>query len=261
MNGTEWETVIGIELHTQLNTETKLFCRCKNLSGREPNQDTCPVCLAHPGALPVFNLAVRDKAVKIALAINGKINEISFFERKSYFYPDLPKAFQVTQLAMPICEGGELTFFVDGDGNNEGYERTVKLERIQIEEDAGKLVHDQSPSGNKSFVDLNRAGTPLCEIVSKPDIFSIAEAVSYFRAWRDLLLYLGVSDVNMQEGNLRCDANISLRRKGETKLGIRTEIKNMNTFRGVEAALLYEQRRQVGNFEKRGFCQARNIIV
>ena len=230
-----------MELHVQLNTHAKLFCLCPNQYGGEPNEYTCPICLGHPGVLPVVNQQVVKKAIKIAHAIGAKINESSLFERKSYFYPDLPKAYQITQLNRPICVGGAFSFFV-GEGEK-NYEKTVEIERIQIEEDAGKLVHSEG-GGRESYVDLNRAGSPLCEIVSKPQIHNIAEAVAYFRAWRELLLYLDVSNANMQEGNLRCDVNISMRPHGSSQFGVRAEIKNMNTFKGVEAALNYEVERQ-----------------
>lgn len=236
-----FEPVIGLELHVQLNTHAKLFCLCPNQYGGEPNQYTCPICLGHPGTLPVVNEEVVKKAVKIARAIGATINETSLFERKSYFYPDLPKAYQITQLHRPICVGGAFSFFV-GEGEK-NYEKIVEIDRIQIEEDAGKLVHSEEGRG-ESYIDLNRAGSPLCEIVSKPQIHNIAEAVAYFRAWRELLLYLDVSNANMQEGNLRCDVNVSMRPRGSSEMGVRAEIKNMNTFKGIEAALHYEVERQ-----------------
>lgn len=237
-----WEPVIGLELHVQLNTKTKLFCSCPNQYGGVANTFVCPVCLAHTGTLPLVNEQAVKKALKISHAIKAKINLTSYFERKGYFYPDLPKAYQISQLNQPICVGGSFSFFV-GHGDN-GYEKTVEIERIQIEEDAGKLIHAEDGRGTESYVDFNRAGAPLCEIVSKPQIYSAQEAADYMRAWREFLLYLGVSHANMQEGNLRCDANVSLRPRGSDTLGTRTEIKNMNTFKGIEAAINYEIKRQ-----------------
>ncbi|BBM89584.1 aspartyl/glutamyl-tRNA(Asn/Gln) amidotransferase subunit B [Spirochaetota bacterium] len=250
MTGAEqrWETVIGLEIHAQLKTHTKLFCRCSTLFGEKANANVCPVCLAYPGALPVLNKEAVKMAIQVGLALNSKVNEMSYFERKNYFYPDLPKAYQISQLKQPICEGGELTITLsDRHGNKIAGEhgtKCIQIERIQLEEDAGKLIHSQDVSIKESYVDLNRTSTPLLEIVSKPDMRSSAEALAYMKTLRRVLLYLEVSDGNMQEGSLRCDANISLRPQGSSKLGTRTEIKNMNTFKGIEAALEYEIKRQ-----------------
>jgi aspartyl-tRNA(Asn)/glutamyl-tRNA(Gln) amidotransferase subunit B len=232
---TEYEIVIGLEVHAQLLTRTKLFCGCATPFGAPPNSHGCPVCLGLPGALPALNRAAVEMAVRAGLALGCAINAKSVFARKHYFYPDLPKGYQISQLDIPICGPGTLPVMVDGR------ESTIRVNRVHIEEDAGKLVHDQDAD---SLFDVNRCGSPLIEIVSEPDMRSPQEAYAYLIGLKRILGYLGVSDCNMEEGSLRCDANISLRPKGESKLGTKTEIKNMNSFRNLEKALEYEARRQ-----------------
>lgn len=226
-----YEPVIGLEVHCQLSTASKLFCACKTDFGASPNQNTCPVCLGLPGVLPVINHTAVDFAIRMALAINAKIREKSVFARKQYFYPDLPKGFQLTQYDLPYCEHG----YLDLENG-----RRINIERIHMEEDAGKNIHGESAS----YVDLNRAGVPLLEIVSAPEMHSAEEAVDYLRKLHAIVRYLGVSDGNMEEGSFRCDVNISLRPRGTQKLGTRTEIKNVNSFRNVEKAIAYEILRQ-----------------
>lgn len=232
----EFETIIGLEIHAQVKTESKIFCSCPNVFGAPPNTHTCPVCLGLPGVLPVLNKQVVDSAIKVGLATNAKIRAISQFARKNYFYPDLPKGYQTSQFDKPIIEHG----FVEIETGSS--RRRIGITRIHMEEDAGKLIHDEHDP--HSYVDLNRTGTPLLEIVSEPDIRSPQEASAYLKKIHAILRYLEVCDGNMQEGSFRCDANISLRPVGQQELGIRTELKNMNSFRNVQAALEYEQRRQ-----------------
>ncbi len=231
----EFESVIGLEIHTQLLTDTKIFCGCQSTFGADPNTVTCPVCLGFPGSLPVLNKRVVEMAIRAGLATNCSIEKQSIFARKNYFYPDLPKGYQISQYDKPICLGGSIPI------EHKGEERTVGITRIHIEEDPGKLIHDQDVD---SLLDLNRSGTPLIEIVTEPDIRSASEAYDFLVALKQILEYLGVSDCNMEEGSLRCDANVSIRPMGETKLGTKTEVKNMNSFRAVEKALEYEIRRQ-----------------
>ncbi len=231
-----FETVIGLEVHCQLATASKLFCGCSAAFGAGANEHTCPVCLAMPGVLPVLNRCAVDYAIRAALATDSTINTNSRWARKNYFYPDLPKAYQITQYEQPYCEHGRVTFDLDGT------EHTVRLTRIHMEEDAGKSVHDAHASW--SLVDLNRAGVPLLEIVSEPELRSGAEASAYMRKMRSLVRYLGISDGNMNEGSMRCDANVSLRKRGATTLGTRAEIKNLNSFRSIERAIAYEIERQ-----------------
>ncbi len=226
-----YEPVIGLEVHCQLQTVSKLFCGCKTEFGALPNQNTCPVCLGLPGVLPVINHTAVDYAIRMALAVGARIRERSVFARKQYFYPDLPKGYQLTQYDLPYCEDGALTL-------DNG--RTITIQRIHMEEDAGKNIHGD----NASYVDLNRAGVPLLEIVSAPELHSPEEAVDYLRRLRAIVRYLGISDGNMEEGSFRCDVNISLRPRGSHKLGTRTEIKNVNSFRNVEKAIAYEIVRQ-----------------
>ena len=235
-NNDSFEAVIGLEVHSQLLTKTKMFCGCPNIFGMEPNTAVCPVCLALPGALPVINFEGVKLAVKAALALNINVNKKSLFARKNYFYPDLPKGYQISQYLDPVSSGGSLVIKTDG-----GKEKTIRINRLHMEEDAGKLIH----IGNRSYVDLNRAGTPLVEIVSEPDISSASEAGAYLKALREILVYLGVSDGNMEEGSFRCDANVSVRRKGDSKLGTRAEVKNVNSFKFVEKAIEYEIERQI----------------
>ena len=232
----EFETVIGLEVHAQLKTRSKIFCGCSTEFGRPPNSNTCPVCLGLPGVLPVLNRRVVEFAIKLALATDCRINQRNIFARKNYFYPDLPKGYQISQFDLPIAEHGRLSLDL------EGKTREIGITRIHMEEDAGKLIHDEREP--VSYVDLNRTGTPLLEIVSEPDIRSPEEAAAYLRKLHAIVRYLDICDGNMQEGSFRCDANISLRPKGETKLGTRTELKNMNSFRNVQRALEYEERRQ-----------------
>lgn len=232
----EFETVIGLEIHAQLKTGTKIFCGCSTKFGAPPNSNTCPICLGMPGVLPVLNKKVVEFAIKLGLATNATINRFSQFARKNYFYPDLPKGYQTSQFDLPIIGRGEIKIEVDGQ------EKTIGITRIHMEEDAGKLIHDEVEP--VSHVDLNRTGTPLLEIVSEPDIRSPEEASAYLKKIHAILRYLDICDGNMQEGSFRCDANISLRPVGEEKLGTRTELKNMNSFRHVQSALEYEVRRQ-----------------
>lgn len=232
----EFETVIGLEIHAQMKTESKIFCSCSTEFGAPPNSHTCPVCLGMPGSLPVLNRKVVEFAIKIGLSTNSRFNRINQFARKNYFYPDLPKGYQTSQFDKPIIEEGFIDIEVDGET------KRIGITRIHMEEDAGKLIHDEREP--VSYVDLNRTGTPLLEIVSEPDLRSPQEACSYLKKIHAILRYLDVCDGNMQEGSFRCDANISLRPFGQEELGIRTELKNMNSFRNVQAALEYEVRRQ-----------------
>ncbi len=232
----EFETVVGLEVHAQLKTNTKIFCTCTTAFGAAPNTHTCPVCLGMPGVLPVLNKKVVEYGMKMSLATNCKISPMNQFARKNYFYPDLPKGYQVSQFDLPLSEHGWIEIEVDGQT------RKIGLTRIHMEEDAGKLVHDEHEP--KSYVDLNRTGVPLIEIVSEPDIRSPEEAVAYLKKLHAILRYLDICDGNMQEGSFRCDANISLRPVGQEELGTRTELKNMNSFKNVQKALEYEIRRQ-----------------
>ncbi|MBT8330476.1 MAG: Asp-tRNA(Asn)/Glu-tRNA(Gln) amidotransferase subunit GatB, partial [Desulfofustis sp.] len=232
----EFETVIGLEIHAQMKTGSKIFCGCSTEFGAPPNTHTCPVCLGMPGSLPVLNKRVLDFAIKVGLSTNSRINPISQFARKNYFYPDLPKGYQTSQYDKPIIEDGHIDIEVDGQ------QRRIGITRIHMEEDAGKLIHDEREP--VSYVDLNRTGTPLLEIVSEPDLRSPKEASAYLKKIHAILRYLDVCDGNMQEGSFRCDANISLRPIDQQEFGTRTELKNMNSFRNVQAALEYEVRRQ-----------------
>lgn len=231
-----FEPVIGLEVHAQLNTATKIFCGCSTAFGAPPNSHTCPVCLGMPGVLPVLNQKVVEYAMCMALATHCTVAESSRFARKNYFYPDLPKGYQISQYELPIAVDGRVEIQM------EGRRRSIGLIRIHMEEDAGKLVH--SPDRPVSFVDLNRAGVPLIEIVSEPDIRSAEEAGAYLRSLRSLIRWVGIGDGNMEEGSFRCDANISIRPQGSAELGTRTEIKNLNSFKHVEKALRYETARQ-----------------
>lgn len=229
-----FEVIIGLEVHCQLNTKTKIFCSCSTSFGDEANTHVCPTCLALPGALPVLNKEAVKKAINFGTAINAKINQKSVFDRKNYFYPDLPKAYQISQFTIPIVENGEL--FINVDGN----EKRIGITRAHLEEDAGKNNHEN----DKSLVDLNRAGTPLLEIVSEPDIRSSDEAVTYLKKLHSILRFLNISDANMQEGSFRCDVNVSIRPKGDDKLYTRVEIKNLNSFKFIQKAIEYEVQRQ-----------------
>ncbi len=232
----EFETVIGLEIHAQLKTNTKIFCGCSTAFGAAPNSHTCPICLGMPGVLPVLNKKVVEFAIRFGLATNAKINRHNQFARKNYFYPDLPKGYQTSQFDLPIVGKGALEIEINGR------KKVIGITRAHMEEDAGKLIHDsQDPV---SRVDLNRTGTPLLEIVSEPDMRSPEEAVAYLKKLHAIVRYLDICDGNMQEGSFRCDANISLRPIGQKEFGTRTELKNMNSFRHVQAALEYEERRQ-----------------
>lgn len=233
--GAAWETVIGLEVHAQLLTRSKLFCRCANSFGGEPNTRVCPVCGGMPGALPVMNEKAVELAVRAGLAIGCRINRKSVFSRKSYFYPDLPGGYQTSQLDPPICEEGLVEF----QGKNGPVK--IRVNRIHLENDAGKCMHE---GYGQSQVDLNRAGTPLIEIVSEPDLRGPEDAVEYMRQLRRIFVYLGVTDGNMEEGSMRCDVNISLRRQGSTEFGTRTELKNLNSFTSILDAARYEVERQ-----------------
>ncbi|MET0401541.1 MAG: Asp-tRNA(Asn)/Glu-tRNA(Gln) amidotransferase subunit GatB, partial [Cystobacter sp.] len=234
----------GLEVHAQMLTHTKIFCGCSTSFGAAPNHHTCPVCLGMPGVLPVLNTRAVEFAIRTGLALGCRVNKTSVWSRKNYFYPDLPKGYQITQFDQPICEWGQLS--VD---TPEG-EKIIRVRRIHMEEDAGKSVHDASAS--ESLVDLNRAGVPLMEIVTEPDLRGADEAVDYLKSLRDVLVYLGVNDGNMEEGSFRCDANVSVMRKGATVYGQRVELKNINSFRFVKQAIEYEISRQVDLLESGG---------
>jgi aspartyl-tRNA(Asn)/glutamyl-tRNA(Gln) amidotransferase subunit B len=246
----EYEVVIGLEVHAQLLTESKIFCSCSTKFGEKPNHNTCPICLGMPGVLPVLNKKTVDYTIKTALATNCQIASYSVFARKNYFYPDLPKDYQISQYELPIARNGYIEIEL-GEGENRRTKR-IGLVRIHLEEDAGKLLHDEEGE-NFSYVDFNRTGVPLMEIVSKPDIETPEEASEYLRTLRSILLYLGVCDCNMEEGSFRCDANISLRPKGQNELGTKVELKNMNSFKFVQKALEYEVKRQREILEDGGF--------
>lgn len=239
------EPVIGLEVHAQLKTRTKIFCDCPVAFGVEPNVNTCPVCTGMPGTLPVLNREVVNFALKMALATGCEIKEFSRFARKNYFYPDLPKGYQISQYELPLAENGAVVVETEA-----GQPRTIRLIRIHLEEDAGKLMHDQARA--VSQVDYNRTGTPLIEIVSAPDIRSPEEAGAYLRELRSILRYLEISDGNMEEGSFRCDANISVRPEGDDTLGTRTELKNLNSFKNVEQALAHEIKRHIAIIEDGG---------
>ena len=240
-----FETVIGLEVHVQLDTRTKLFCGCPNEFGSLPNTHLCPVCYGLPGALPVPNRRAVELAVLAGLALDCEINGESIFERKHYFYPDLPKGYQITQYEFPLADAGSVRIRLDAGPDGEPVDRAVGINRIQIEEDAGKLVHDGFPgSDERSGVDFNRAGVPLIEIVSDPDMRSAAEACAYARELRSRIVYCGVSDADMEKGNLRMDGNISVRRRGDLEYGVKVELKNLNSFRFLHRALEYEEQRQ-----------------
>ncbi len=239
------EAVIGLEVHAQLATQSKLFCACSTAFGAQPNANTCAVCLGMPGALPVPNDYAVALAVRAGLGLGCSIALASQWSRKNYFYPDLPKGYQITQFDRPIAQGGELAFSLPAEaGLLAGEVRSVRIRRVHMEEDAGKSVHGDGALGGRSYVDFNRGGVPLIEIVSEPDVRSGVEAAAYMRALRQILRYLGVCDGNMEEGSLRCDANVSVRKRGDTKLGTRTELKNINSFRFVQQAIEFEIARQ-----------------
>ncbi|MFH1552496.1 MAG: Asp-tRNA(Asn)/Glu-tRNA(Gln) amidotransferase subunit GatB [Candidatus Omnitrophota bacterium] len=241
----KYETVIGLEVHVQLSTETKAFCGCSTAFGSQPNTQVCPVCLGLPGVLPVLNRKAFEYAVKVALALGCDIQKTVKFDRKNYYYPDLPKNYQISQYDMPLAYNGEIIIAAEG-----GEAMHIGVTRVHMEEDAGKLLHD--PKEPFSYVDLNRTGTPLLEIVSEPDIRSPEQAYAYLVTLKQIIKYLDVSDCNMEEGSLRCDANISLKEKSATQLGSKVEIKNLNSFKAVKDALFYEQERQREVLEEGG---------
>jgi len=238
-----YEAVIGLEVHTHLLTRSKLFCGCAASFGAGPNENVCPVCMGMPGVLPVLNRYAVELALRMALAAHSEVQSYSVFARKSYFYPDLPKGYQISQYELPLCKGGYIEI-----GNGGGASRQIRLVRIHMEEDAGKNIHE----ADSSLVDFNRSGVPLVEIVSEPDIRSADEAGAYLRELRAILRYVGASEGRMEEGNFRCDVNVSVRRKGSSELGTKTEIKNLNSFRFVEKAIAYEVARQVEILEAGG---------
>jgi aspartyl-tRNA(Asn)/glutamyl-tRNA(Gln) amidotransferase subunit B len=242
-----YEPVIGLEIHAQLQTASKIFCGCSTRFGAPPNTNVCPVCLGFPGALPVLNAAAVDFAVRAALALGCRINESSVFARKNYFYPDLPKGYQISQYERPLASDGALEY-VGASGP-----RRVGITRVHLEEDAGKSLHEGFPdSDRRTYLDFNRSGTPLIEIVTEPDLRSAADAADFFTRLRAILVWLGVNDGNMEEGSLRCDANVSVRRIGAAELGTKTEIKNLNSFRFLQKALEHEIDRQIDLLEDGG---------
>jgi len=243
----KYETVIGLEIHAELCTQSKLFCHCAYTFGASANDCTCPICLGMPGTLPVINKRALEFAIRAGLAMDCEITAYSKFDRKNYFYPDLPKNYQISQYDLPLCKNGQVTFEFEGEP------RTVALRRIHLEEDAGKSVHAEvTGDATRSFMDFNRAGVPLLEIVSEPELHSPEEAIAYCRAVKEILEYIGVSDCNMEEGSLRCEPNISLRPRDSQELGTRTEIKNKNSFQELIDAMAYEVKRQTRILEAGG---------
>ncbi|HEX7649416.1 MAG TPA: Asp-tRNA(Asn)/Glu-tRNA(Gln) amidotransferase subunit GatB [Noviherbaspirillum sp.] len=244
----QWEVVIGLETHAQLSTQSKIFSGASTTFGAEPNTQACPVDLALPGVLPVMNKGAVERAIQFGLAIGATVAPRSIFARKNYFYPDLPKGYQISQYEIPVVQGGTISFVLERDGKAEM--KTVQLTRAHLEEDAGKSLHEDYHG--MSGIDLNRAGTPLLEIVTEPDMRSAAEAVAYAKALHSLVMWLGICDGNMQEGSFRCDANVSVRPVGQKEFGTRCEIKNLNSFRFLEEAINYEVRRQIELIEDGG---------
>jgi len=243
----KYETVIGLEVHVQLLTKTKIFCGCSTRFGDPPNANTCPVCLGLPGSLPVLNKRAVEMAMRAALAIHCQVNEHSRFARKNYFYPDLPKGYQISQYELPLATGGWIEIELAG------VKKRIGVTRLHLEEDAGKSLHEGlAHSGEKTYIDLNRCGTPLSEIVSEPDMRTPEEAYAYLTTLRQILLYTGVSDCNMEEGSLRCDANVSVRLRGAGEFGTKVEVKNLNSFRYLAKALEFEVQRQVAILEDGG---------
>ncbi|MER3428924.1 MAG: Asp-tRNA(Asn)/Glu-tRNA(Gln) amidotransferase GatCAB subunit B [Pyrinomonas sp.] len=252
-----WEAVIGLEVHAQLSTESKIFCGCSTRFGDEPNANTCPVCLGLPGALPVLNWRAVELAARAALALGLRINHRSIFARKNYFYPDLPKGYQISQYDQPFAESGELEIMTavrDAEGRaREWRPKRVRITRLHLEEDAGKNMHEGLPDTDRySYVDLNRAGTPLIEIVTEPDFRASWEAYDYVNHVRQTLRWIGASDADMEKGNLRCEANVSVRRKGEERFGTKVELKNLNSVRFMQRAIEYEIERQISVLESGG---------
>ena len=252
MSREDYEIVMGLEVHAELSTKTKIFCSCPTEFGGEPNTHTCPICMAMPGTLPVLNEKVVEYAVKAGLATNCEISRNSKNDRKNYFYPDLPKSYQISQFDMPLCEHGYIEIELE-----DGEKKKIRLTRIHIEEDAGKLNHNEFGGG--SLVDLNRAGVPLIEIVSEPDLRSSKEVEAYLKKLKSILEYIEVSDCKMQEGSFRADVNVSVRKKGETKFGTRTEMKNMNSFRSIVRAIEYEADRQIDVLEDGGVIEQETL--
>ena len=241
----EWEIVMGLEVHTELSTKTKIFCNCSTQFGGEPNTHVCEICSGMPGTLPLLNKKVVEYAVRTGLATNCTITQYNTFDRKNYFYPDLPKAYQISQLYLPICRNG----YIEVD-TADGEKKKIRIHEIHMEEDAGKLIHDEWE--DCTLVDYNRCGVPLLEIVSEPDFRSAEEVLQYLERLRAILQYIGASDCKMQEGSLRADINLSVRKKGEEKFGVRTEMKNMNSFKAIQRAIEYESQRQIELLEEGG---------
>ncbi|MBE9221722.1 Asp-tRNA(Asn)/Glu-tRNA(Gln) amidotransferase subunit GatB [Cyanobacterium stanieri LEGE 03274] len=245
---TKYEAIIGLETHCQLNTKSKIFCSCSTEFDSPPNTNVCPVCLGHPGVLPVLNQEVLNSAIKMGLALQGQIARYSKFDRKQYFYPDLPKNYQISQFDLPIVEHGRLEIELVDPKTKEATRKTIGITRLHMEEDAGKLVHagsDRLSGSTHSLVDFNRTGVPLLEIVSEPDLRTGQEASEYVQELRRIVRYLGIGDGNMQEGSLRCDVNISVRPEGQKEFGVKVEIKNMNSFSAIQKAIEYEIERQI----------------
>jgi len=259
----EWEVVIGLETHTQLQTKTKIFSGASTAFGAEPNTQACEVSIALPGVLPVLNKEAVNCAIKFGLAVNAEIAPRSVFARKNYFYPDLPKGYQISQYELPVVGKGAVTIQVPAVGKNPAYEKVVNITRAHLEEDAGKSVHDLKSGSaveGMSGIDLNRAGTPLLEIVTEPDMRSAAEAVAYAKKLHELVQWIGICDGNMQEGSFRCDVNVSVRKKGSDKLGTRREIKNLNSFKFMQQAIEFETRWQIETLEDGGTIQQATVL-
>ncbi len=251
-----FEPVIGLEVHIHLATQSKIFCGCRAQFGAAPNTQVCPVCMGLPGTLPVLNRQAVDFAVRLALATHSRIRATSTFARKNYFYPDLPKGYQISQFEEPFCENGHLVIV-----RPDGTEKKIRIHRIHLEEDAGKSIHSEAfVSGDETLIDLNRCGVPLLEIVSEPDMASPEEASGYLTQIRRLVRYLNICDGNMEEGSLRCDANVSVRPQGDARLGVKTEIKNMNSFQNVQAAIAFEIQRQIALLQQGGMVEQITLL-